>query len=149
MNNIFEVAKAFIQIDDDITHKKLQKLCYYAYSWYLTLHSDRRLFDEKFQAWVHGPVNPELYHRYKRHGWDPIPPTEAPNLERDEYSFIQEIFDAYGHLDGDELEGLTHSELPWIEARRGRSPYEPSRKELNDNTIIDYYRNVFEDGQND
>ena len=53
-----------------MTHKKLQKLCYYAYSWFIYMENDdienieNRLFEEKFQAWVHGPVNYELYLKY-------------------------------------------------------------------------------------
>ncbi|EGE9348465.1 hypothetical protein IBL91_003145, partial [Listeria monocytogenes] len=45
-----------------MTPKKLQKMLYYAYAWTLTLTNDNpddlknKLFPEKFEAWVHGPV---------------------------------------------------------------------------------------------
>jgi uncharacterized phage-associated protein len=30
------------------------------------------LFEEDFQAWIHGPVIPVLYQKYKSFGWQPI-----------------------------------------------------------------------------
>ncbi len=42
------------------SHKKLQKLSYYVYSWYLTLYGEK-IADVNFEAWVHGPVSPEIY----------------------------------------------------------------------------------------
>jgi hypothetical protein len=45
---VFDVAKGFLTIHS-MDHKKLQKLCYYAYAWHLGLYN-RRLFNERFQA---------------------------------------------------------------------------------------------------
>ncbi len=42
---------------DCITNLKLQKLVYYIQAWYLALNKNTPLFNEDFQAWVHG-------HRY-------------------------------------------------------------------------------------
>ena len=50
---------------------KLQKLVYYAQAWHLALR-DVPLFEEDFEAWVHGPVIPALYQEYKKFGWRPI-----------------------------------------------------------------------------
>ena len=47
-----------------MSNKKIQKICYYAYSWYLTLYGEQ-LAPFQFEAWVHGPVSRELYHYYK------------------------------------------------------------------------------------
>lgn len=68
---VFDIADGFLAMES-VTHKKLQKLCYYAYSWYLTLY-DKRLFPHTFEAWIHGPVQPQLYQKYKHTGWQPIP----------------------------------------------------------------------------
>ena len=68
---IFCVADWFLSIES-MTHKKLQKLCYYAQSWHLAL-LNKRLFNDKFQAWVHGPVNNDLYKKYSSYGWNLIP----------------------------------------------------------------------------
>ena len=42
---------------------KLQKLLYYAQAWHLAVFGSR-LFDERFQAWVHGPVCRAIYDRF-------------------------------------------------------------------------------------
>jgi uncharacterized phage-associated protein len=58
-----EVANYFIRRAHDsgefISNLKLQKLLYYSQAWHLAIF-DRRLFPERFQAWVHGPVIPTL-----------------------------------------------------------------------------------------
>lgn len=94
-----------------MTHKKLQKLCYYAYAWNLALKGEK-LFKERFQAWVHGPVSPQLYKKYREHGWQTIPPDDAPLLQNDVIEVLETVYETYGEFTGDELESLTHSELP-------------------------------------
>lgn len=54
-----------------MTHKKLQKLCYYAQAWAYALKG-YRLEDTDYQAWVHGPVSPALWDRFKSFGYDTI-----------------------------------------------------------------------------
>lgn len=146
---IWEVAKAFLSFEP-MTHKKLQKLCYYAYAWYLTLYKER-LFKNNFEAWVHGPVDPALYSYYKSYGWQEIPqvcPSEV-NLEPAIYEFVRQVYDSYGHLDGDELEYLVHQEAPWKNARKGIPEFMPSNNPISDEDIVSYYLKVFEDGQNE
>lgn len=146
---VLDVAKAFLNIQP-MTHKKLQKLSYYAYSWYYTLYGEK-LFRTKFQAWVHGPVSPELYQEYKQYGWReieqlneyPISLQENPEL----IGFIHQVFDSYGHLDADELEYLTHIEDPWKVARGDIGDLEPCTNEIDDEVILKFYRKVSEDGQ--
>ncbi|WP_336507207.1 Panacea domain-containing protein [Paenibacillus larvae] len=53
-STVYDVAKAFLHLES-MTPKKLQKLCYYAYSFYLAIY-EKKLFDDNFEAWVHGPV---------------------------------------------------------------------------------------------
>ena len=43
---------------DLITNKKLQKLLYYVEAWNLVYKSS--LIDDDFEAWVHGPVVPDV-----------------------------------------------------------------------------------------
>ncbi|WP_052659579.1 Panacea domain-containing protein [Bacillus alveayuensis] len=151
VTNVYDVAKTFLTFQP-MTHKKLQKLCYYAYSWYLTLYGER-LFSNRIEAWVHGPVCPDLYHEYKHHGWQEIeviqelPQSIAENP--DVYEFIKEVFDSYGHLNGDELEYLTHMEEPWKEARGDLGDLEPCNEKIKDEVIIRFYRKVLEDEQKD
>ena len=61
--SVFEVANWFLT-KEAMTHKKLQKLCYYAQAWCYALKG-YRLMDTVFEAWVHGPVSPVLYDKFK------------------------------------------------------------------------------------
>lgn len=68
---------------ESMTPKKLQKMLYYAYAWTLTLTNEKeddlsnKLFSDKFEAWVHGPVIPEIYQAYKEYGYTNIPKCES------------------------------------------------------------------------
>jgi uncharacterized phage-associated protein len=61
-----------------LTPKKLQKLVYYAYAWFIALNNQSAeeiesvLFEEAPEAWVHGPVFPSLYAKYKGYCWHEI-----------------------------------------------------------------------------
>lgn len=148
--NIEAVANFFLSLGDEtMTHKKLQKLCYYAYSWGKVL-LNQSIFRNNFQAWIHGPVDPDLYNRYKHFRWHPIPHEENQELHDDEImQLLHEVYESYGHLSGDELEALTHHELPWIEAREGIPAYMPSNNQLSDETIYQYYSKLLKDNQGD
>jgi uncharacterized phage-associated protein len=147
---IFDVARVFLYFES-MTHKKLQKLCYYAQAWYIALHNGNKLFDSTFEAWVHGPVCRELYNEYKIYGWDNIPKEDNVPLNVDEniYDFLKIVFDTYGDFSGDELEELSHSELPWQEARKGLEEWEPSNRFINEDTMRKFYWNIYEQSQND
>ena len=115
MTTIFELAKAFLAIES-MTHKKLQKLCYYGKVWYLALY-DENLIAEPFEAWVHGPVNRSLYEKYKQFGryviTELVPESDIPE---DLLGYVKQVYDAYGHMEGDDLEIITHREKPWIDS---------------------------------
>lgn len=147
--DVKDVAKAFLTIAP-MTHKKLQKLSYYAYSWYYTLYGEK-LFNNHFQAWVHGPVAPELYQEYKSFGWREIDMVEElpRSFEQDSelISFIHQVYDSYGHLNGDQLEYLTHMEEPWKEARGNLGELEPCTNVIKDETILRFYQKVLENEQ--
>jgi len=54
-----------------VSPKKLQKLVYYTDAWHL-VHFKSELINENFEAWVHGPVVPELYQDLKQFGYNDI-----------------------------------------------------------------------------
>lgn len=141
ITTVSDVAKAFLNMES-MTPKKLQKLCYYAYGWYLAIEK-KPLFQNQFEAWIHGPVDPGLYTEYKEYGWNEIekqktlPKDILDNPELME--FLEEVFESYGHLDGNQLEYLTHRETPWKEARKGLKPYESSKNLITDDTIMEFF----------
>ena len=60
-----------------INNSRLQKLVYYAQAWHLALY-DTPLFEEDFEAWIHGLVIAGLFEEYKKFGWKPILKDVAP-----------------------------------------------------------------------
>lgn len=144
MTTIFDVANYFLSLDD-MTPKKLQKLCYYAQAWYLALY-EKPLVDNDFQAWVHGPVCPELYSKYKGYRYNYIPKSEynGCTLNDEIIDHLDSVFSTYGEFSGDQLEILTHSEPPWIEARKELEEWQPSNEIINTNIMKSYYWSIYD-----
>lgn len=140
-NDIFSLAKAFLLISP-MTHKKLQKLCYYAKAWYLALY-DTNIISEHFEAWVHGAVQPALYQRYRDYGYSDIPQaTDASNVPEEFIAFAKEVYASYGHLTGDELERLNHQEAPWREARGDCQKWESCSNVISEQSMKSFYRKL-------
>ncbi|CUH91969.1 MAG: DUF4065 domain-containing protein [Bacillota bacterium] len=144
---VFEVANFFLS-KESMSPKKLQKLVYYAYAWTLAIlnedeiNIDYTLFDEPLQAWVHGPVCPDLYYRYKCYGWGEIPQCTFIHkhlFSVEELDIMEQVWEVYGKFTGNELESITHQEEPWINAREGFQPYEPCQVNLDNKIIFRYY----------
>lgn len=148
---VFDVAKYFLQKSNpnserSITHLKLQKLVYYAQAWHLAIKG-KALFNEKIEAWIHGPVTPELYNSYKIYGFNVIDPPKLPkvDLDKPQRDLVDEVWQIYGGLSGRVLETLTHQEDPWIKARGNASPESPSNNTISLDSMRLYYRNLLED----
>lgn len=121
---IEDIADIFLRIVDrdsgsTLTPLKLQKILYYAQGYYLAMNNVE-LFKEDFQAWAHGPANPKIYDKYKKYGYNSIdyPNTKSKTIADDILKFLYDIWNTFGIFDGKYLEKLTHSEEPWIEARK-------------------------------
>lgn len=146
MLNVFDVAQALLNIQS-MSNKKLQKLCYYVQAWYLALNREP-LFENSFEAWIHGPVCPELYHKFKNYGFTKIPQSNdlPSSIANDEYlnNFIHNVFEMYGDMSGDELEELTHQEFPWLNARRGLDGWQSSNNIISCDDMIEYYSNLYD-----
>lgn len=127
---------------DVLTNLKLQKLLYYSQAWHLALN-DRPLFEEEFQAWVHGPVLPTQYQRFNGFRWQPIvADVERPVISEPLEKFFSEIIDVFGSENAVSLELMTHRERPWIEARGGIPPHAPSQAIISKDLMRDYYRTL-------
>lgn len=141
-----DVADWFLS-KQKMSPKKLQKLCYYAYAWYLTLMNEedtslnRKLFDEKIEAWVHGPVIYSIYQKYKDYSFNEIEMVDIDESKytEDEWDVLRQVWEVYGGYNANELESFTHREEPWIEARRGLRSIDPCNTPINDKTMFRYY----------
>lgn len=122
MLTCFDVADYFLsRCDEDsgdtISNLKLQKLVYYAQGFSLVL-LDKPLFGEKIEAWMHGPVVPDLYRRFKQHGNSALPVPEQLDLAKyteDEIELLDEVYKVYGQFSAWKLRNMTHEETPWKE----------------------------------
>ncbi|MEH1806384.1 Panacea domain-containing protein [Nostoc sp.] len=132
MLSCFNVADYFIWLANEtgsfISNLKLQKLVYYAQAWHLALN-DTPLFPEDFQAWIHGPVIPALYQKYRLFGWQPILEDVNPELPQEVQEFLDEVAQEYFACDGYELEQMTHAETPW-NLGRGNLPLDEASNEV-------------------
>lgn len=142
-----EVAN-YLLSKESMTHKKLQKLCYYCQGWHLALFNEE-LFEDQIEAWIHGPVVASLYPIYADYGWKEIPKTNCQNynLNKNQIETIDAVWDAYGKYSGDELEALSHSEPPWKTARGLLKPYEPSNNIIDRNLMEPYFKMLFRESQ--
>lgn len=149
-DTIERIAKWFLG-KSAMSHKKLQKLCYYAYAWYIVFANDveaiemypddiKTLTSQKFQAWIHGPVNPLLYQKYKKYGWSEIPQEiEFLGFPQQITDLLEQVWSAYGEFSADELEAISHSEFPWQNARQNLAPSDSCANVIDDCDILRYY----------
>jgi uncharacterized phage-associated protein len=129
---------------DPITNLKLQKLLYYSQAWFLALH-DKELFREDFEAWVHGPVLPSQYHRFKHNAWRPLDDTIRPLLRTGNVlldKHLDKIMNVFGVENAPALEMMTHQEDPWIHARRGLPPTASSSAIITKDSMKRFYRGL-------
>ena len=151
MASLMDITGWFLT-QESMTHKKLQKLCYYAQAWYCTLYDGAPLFQARIEAWVHGPVIPALYPRFADYRWEKIPQLKQIcrfGFNERETRVLDAVYRTYGKFTGDELERLTHSEQPWIQARGDLKPWEPCTTEITTDSMRAYYSKKYEQAQND
>lgn len=133
MNNIYDINDVadyvILRLNQDeennlLINLKLQKLLYYIQAWSLAIRG-RIFFEGGFQAWVHGPVSPTLYNRFKTNKslYSQITTDDVVNknvsIREEDMDFINYILENYAGFTGVELENMTHREQPWQEARQG------------------------------
>lgn len=141
--SVFEIANWFLN-KSTMTQKKLQKLCYYAQAWCYALRG-YRLIDSDFQAWVHGPVSPVLYEKFKGFGYDAIKISGQYicHIEAEDVNLLEDVWETYGNQTGNALEALTHREIPWIEARKGYSENERCTVVISPESMSKYYKSIY------
>lgn len=98
---------------------KLHELLYYCQGHHLA-HTGERLFVERVSAWDHGFVVGALWFDEEHPRADEDAPSAAP-LDEGALNTIGYV-PRYGRLSGRDLEALTHSEAPWLDADAQREP---------------------------
>lgn len=144
VTNALDVAKFLVAqfqgAEDPITNLKLQKLLYYSQGWYLALNGNP-LFEERIEAWPHGPVVRPVYGCFKKYQWNPITEmVEEPKLTEEVQAHLKEIMNVYGVHGAYYLEQLTHQEKPWQDARGPLEPTEPSTNVITHEAMRSFFQ---------
>src|ERR1044071_3610815 len=120
------IAFAFVKkgIDEGlfVTQMKLQKLVYFAQGVHLAKYH-KSLINETFQAWLYGPVIPEIYQDFKLYGSRPIINTaeftpssteRAPRLDAEAIDTINYSWAVLKDFSAMSLSKWTHrNDGPW------------------------------------
>lgn len=147
---VFDVAN-FFRKKEKMTHKKLQKLVYFAYAWFIALNNDNKnnlknklCEDTKFQAWIHGPVCKKLYDKFSNNygNVEKYNGNLSPLITGEIKSYLEKVYKVFGKFTGDDLESMTHRELPWQNARKGLEPYTPSTAIISEEDMFVYYNSL-------
>lgn len=143
MASAHDVAAYILRKKGAMTAMKLQKLVYYCQAWSL-VWDEEPLFDEEIQAWVNGPVLPALYqeHRgqFKVSAW---PKGQPARLTQTQRQTVDAVLEYYGDKSSQWLSDLTHREAPWMNARKGLAPGDPSRRKISHAELAEYYSNPY------
>lgn len=143
------VARYLLCKCTDVTPMALQKMLYYAQAFFYALFG-KPLFTDPCQAWIYGPVYPEVYFKYRDFGYDPIRLPEInfgcnyTELSECEIKLLDAIVVAFGCYSGSTLKWMTHNEQPWIETRGSLRPEDRSETIISSELINNYFAKVVE-----
>lgn len=147
-SNIYEVTNWFLHTKP-MKHKKLQKLLYFSYGIYLAQNNDEyslndQLFENNFEAWVHGPVDPMIYSLYKYCGINKLYIEESTTISSNQkiLKALNKTMELYGNKEADVLEDITHKQLPWLKARNGIGMTEVSNAKLSEIDIFKTFKDI-------
>ena len=152
INDITDYVILSLTQDDKPTliNLKLQKILYYLQAWHWGIYNEP-LFKGEFQAWAHGPVNVEIYNRFKDTKTlysficfnDVI--NHEPDIESNDKDYIDWILENYAPFTGVELERMTHNEEPWRIARNGIGQWEICKNIISESSMKKYYGKRWEE----
>lgn len=155
LENLFSVSDKMLRVIsyifeslEEVTPLMLQKLLYFIQGIYYVLYG-KPMFVEDCEAWIHGPVYPEVYDLFKDFKYNPIDDARfailagtVDELTEDERRVIDLVVNTFGLYGGKVLERVTHNETPWKNARKGYRDNVPSKEPLSKESIKAYYELV-------
>jgi uncharacterized phage-associated protein len=148
------LSEYILQRGGAMSHLKLQKILYYIQALHLA-YFEHQIIEDDFQAWLHGPVSRKVYDGIKdlsiiyteiafdESQWDK---SQTPDIQieslltGDQKELVDEVIDKYCKLTSSQLENLSHSESPWIDARKGYSSADRCDVVISKETMKLYYK---------
>ncbi|MER8916208.1 DUF4065 domain-containing protein [Mesorhizobium sp. M0761] len=142
MANVFDVAQFILDEQGELSAMKLQKLVYYSQAWHM-VWADDQIFHNRIEAWKDGPVCPDLWREHANtFKVSHIAKGNSANLSKRERRTIKNVLKFYGKRSAQWLSDLTHSEDPWLDARRGASAGDRSTAEIKPSAMHEYYSSL-------
>lgn len=142
MVTVLDVASYILNKQGSMTAMKLQKLVYYAQAWSL-VWDEKRLFRNQVKAWANGPVVPVLYQAHRgQFTVSRISGGDSRNLSIVQKNTVDAVLNYYGDKSSQWLSDLTHSELPWQDARSGLNPGQRGCREITPVAMAEYYSSL-------
>ena len=148
-STIERFATYIIQSKYEITNMSLQKLLYYVKG-FGKIFLNTNLFEERCEAWIHGPVFKKIYFKYKIFGNQTLEIEKDQNIEENmklnesERQVVDFVLSNFAIYNGTILREMTHKEKPWKLARKGLSENERSQQLISDESIFDYFKKMDE-----
>ena len=143
--DVFSVARHIRQRLGQVDPRKLQKLVYYVQAWSLVWRH-RPAFGERIEAWVEGPVSPDLWA-------DGIQRTgrvrEARELSPEDRAHVDRVLEVYGAMSTRELIDLSHEERPWLDARGSLPASVRSQVEVRQDAMAAFYAEQWRNAEAD
>lgn len=142
--NVFDVAVYILKKQGVMSAMKLQKLVYYSQAWSL-VWDDKALFQSRIEAWANGPVSPSLYKEHRGKftvSLKDLKPQMKGELTEAQKETIDTVLKAYAHKSAQWLSDQTHSEKPWIKARKGLPDSARSDVEITRDSMSEYYSSL-------
>lgn len=139
--SVIDVGEALLELlPGAVDGWKLQKLCYLVQGKHLA-EAGTPAFRENIEAWTHGPVIDRLYQAHMRRRFVETVRGDAQNARSDEVvaRVIAQVAEEFGGWSPRQLRALTRAQYPWIEARYGLGPADPSRREMSLDTMREYF----------
>lgn len=141
------VSNYIIIKGEDVTPLALQKLLYYAQGFYYAFFC-KYLFNDDCQAWIHGPVYPDIYQEYKKNIFSPIDDINDIDVEdildEDKKMLLDVIINSFGFYTGKALEKMTHMDEPWYLNRKNVLVDERSTRIIPKDQIGEYFVKIKE-----
>ncbi len=152
LENLFSVSDKMLRVIsyvfnqlEEVTPLMLQKLLYFIQGVSYAVNGEP-MFPESCEAWVHGPVYPEVYDMFRNFKYNPIEDArfaifdgKEDALTEKERGVIDLVVNTFGEYGGKVLERITHNETPWKNARRGYGEAIPSNEPIPTESIRSYY----------
>lgn len=147
-----ELLKAAQERGIQLTQMQLQKLVYVAHGLSLATRG-LPMINENVNAWQYGPVIPEVYHRFKRYGNQPINFAILPEaqmyrpIDFESKNIIADTLNNFGNLSGTQLSEMSHRPgSPWHSVWYDGRGHEIRGAIIHDDLIRQHYQQILSSG---